>query len=128
MIGVAQYPVSFFCRDDKTMGGRLCFKKVGCELDPKYSNGAVTNNGVSRTINSENCRKVTGGRVKNCFRKKKRTGRLRARFHNVVIKPFCVNHSAVGNRKYQSEFFLVEVWIPGSRLRNCIEPRHRGET
>src|SRR5260370_25057386 len=70
---------------------------------------------------------MTGGRVENRFREKKRTRRLRAGLDYALIKTFCVDDAAVGNGKHQRHSFPVDPADCRSCLREGVQSCGRGE-
>src|ERR1700736_360692 len=87
-----------------------------CHLDRQYADGAVSYKCVTRARNPEDRGKMTGGRIKNCFREKQGTRRLRTGLDYVVIKAFCINDAAVRDGKHQGQSFCLDL----SDCRSCL--------
>ena len=94
-ICVAQDPVGFFRSNDQAIVKRFTCHQVVRHFYRQETHRAIAYQSVGRAGNAENRREMARRSVKDCFRKEKRTGSLRARFNDIAIKALRVNNPAV---------------------------------
>src|SRR5688572_841318 len=96
-------PIEFLRRDDQNMIGITASKELRAKGERLKSDGPITNERISRAIDTEHGREVAGRGVVNRLREKHRTRRVRALLGDLFVKAPRVLDPATRDAKDQGE-------------------------